>query len=110
MGNLISIDVGIVVIRCAIFDRHNDLCPAKIFEKDFPNVMTKGGYLIKHLSFYSPDYSGTFHFLQFNVNYYEHFLKSDTFKGLITFFMKYISSPEIFKTLQSINTTIKLRF
>lgn len=95
MGSLISIDVGIVVIRCAIFDRHNDLCPSKIFEKDHPNVLTKGGYFVKHLSFYSPLYCGTFHFLQFNVNYYDAFLLSDSFKDILDFLKRHVNDDEI---------------
>jgi len=63
MGSLIAIDVGLVVIRCTVFDRHNDLCPGAIYEKDHPNVLTKGGYFIKQLSFYCPINYGTFHFL-----------------------------------------------
>ncbi len=30
MGNITALDMGIVVMRCTIFDRHNDLQPYKI--------------------------------------------------------------------------------
>ena len=30
MGNITAIDMGIVVLRCAIFDKKNDLYPYKI--------------------------------------------------------------------------------
>lgn len=30
MGNMTAVDMGIVVMRCTIFDRKNDLFPYKI--------------------------------------------------------------------------------
>lgn len=30
MGNIAALDMGIVVLRCTIFDKYNDLFPAKI--------------------------------------------------------------------------------
>lgn len=40
------------------------------------------------LSFYSKQYGGTFHFLQFNVLYREEFLKSPEFQHFMSFIEK----------------------
>lgn len=58
MGNIASLDMGIVVLRCTFFDRNNDLFPSKIQKK------YKGKqYFVSDLSFYSKEHGGTFHFL-----------------------------------------------
>ena len=33
MGNVAAIDIGIVVLRCTIFDRNNDLFPYKVVKR-----------------------------------------------------------------------------
>jgi hypothetical protein len=33
MGNVAAIDIGIVVLRCTIFDKNNDLFPYKIIKE-----------------------------------------------------------------------------
>lgn len=33
MGNVAAIDIGIVVLRCTIFDRHNDLFPYQVIKQ-----------------------------------------------------------------------------
>jgi hypothetical protein len=33
MGNVVAIDIGIVVLRCTIFDRRNDLFPYKVIKR-----------------------------------------------------------------------------
>ena len=40
---------------------------------------------MSNLSFYSKEFGGTFHFLQFNVIYHEDFLVSTEFKHFIKF-------------------------
>ena len=32
MGNVLAIDIGIVVLRCTIFDAKNDLFPYKVLK------------------------------------------------------------------------------
>ena len=61
MGCIATIDMGLVILRCAIFDRHNTLFPSKYRRK------VKTDYFLPDLSFYSVNHGGTFHFLQFNV-------------------------------------------
>jgi hypothetical protein len=33
MGNVAAIDIGIVVLRCTLFDRYNDLFPYSVIKK-----------------------------------------------------------------------------
>ena len=33
MGNVAAIDIGIVVLRCTLFDRNNDMFPYKVVKK-----------------------------------------------------------------------------
>ena len=33
MGNVAAIDIGIVVLRCTLFDRNNDMFPYKVIKK-----------------------------------------------------------------------------
>jgi hypothetical protein len=33
MGNVCAIDIGIIVLRCTIFDKNNDLFPYKVIRK-----------------------------------------------------------------------------
>jgi len=66
MGNITAIDMGIVVLRCTIFDKRNELFPYKI-EKEKPPEKQKENYFMTDYSFYSKEHGGTFHFLQFNI-------------------------------------------
>lgn len=66
MGNITAIDMGIVVLRCTIFDKHNDLFPYQA-ETSHPLVKRKEPYFMTDYSFYSKEHGGTFHFLQFNI-------------------------------------------
>jgi len=61
MGNVVALDMGIIILRCAIFDKNNELFPHKIYKEQGRT------YFIPHLSFYSVEHGGTFHFLQFNI-------------------------------------------
>jgi hypothetical protein len=66
MGNITAIDMGIVILRCTIFDKHNELFPYQI-EKAKPKDKKKDHYFMTDYSFYSKEHGGTFHFLQFNI-------------------------------------------
>lgn len=33
MGNVAAVDIGIVVLRCTLFDRKNDLFPYKVIKQ-----------------------------------------------------------------------------
>ncbi len=99
MGNLISLDMGLVVLRCTIFDKNNTLAQIIANHKPTPssqqpsppeesktlstnhqeeesksvptnNAFSPNGF-DHSLTFYSEAFKGTFYFLQFNV------LKSD---------------------------------
>lgn len=63
MGNIAAIDLGIVVLRCTIFDKRNDLFPYKLIKLK----QTKKSYFMIDHSFYSREHGGTFHFFQFNI-------------------------------------------
>ena len=80
-----AIDVGVVFLRCTIFDRNNDLYPGEIVEEEHKNVLGSS-YFRTDLSFYSSKHGGTFHFLMFNMKYFETFSKSNSFKALMEFF------------------------
>ena len=62
MGNITAIDTGIVVLRCTIFDRKNELFPYKI-EKEKDAISHKEHYFKTDYSFYSKEHGGTFHFV-----------------------------------------------
>ena len=68
MGNIAAIDMNIVILKCAVFDRKNVLFPnnirKEILRKDSKQVEF---YFAHELSFYSVEHGGTFHFFQFNV-------------------------------------------
>ncbi len=66
MGNIAAIDIGIVVLRCTIFDRKNYLFPYKVI-KEKPGNGGKRPHFMVDYSFYSKEHGGTFHFLQFNI-------------------------------------------
>lgn len=97
-------------MRISIFDRSNQLYPYKLHQKALQDKTkshkTLGlenqnsdmkpkvkSYFVNKLSFYSKEYGGTFHFLQFNVLHYLEFLNSPEFK----IFLKFVSRtyPEL---------------
>lgn len=67
MGNVAAVDIGIVVLRCTIFDRHNDLFPYKVIKQRQAAEGKIRSYFMVDYSFYSKEHGGTFHFLQFNI-------------------------------------------
>ncbi len=75
MGNLISLDMGIVHLRCTIFDKHGrlkTLLPATLKEeesKEAPQIADTLGVdgFTHSLTFHSTAHDGTFYFLQFNI-------------------------------------------
>lgn len=67
MGNICAIDLGIVVLRCSIFDRHNELHPYKIERQIQKKHPGSHSYFMSDYSFYSKEHGGTFHFFQFNI-------------------------------------------
>ena len=96
MGNICAIDMGIVILRVAIFDKSNDIFPYKIqkkLEMLGQKNQNKEPYFMSDLSFYSKEHGGTFHFLQFNVLCKEEFLESEEFKHFLKFIIK--TYPEI---------------
>jgi len=64
MGNITAIDMGIVILRCTIFDRQNELFP---YQVDTRKLAQANRYFMTDYSFYSKEHGGTFHFLQFNI-------------------------------------------
>lgn len=100
MGNICALDMGIIVLRISIFDRHNDLFPCdiqkKLEKRNQMNLVSKDGpsqqkvepYFMSDLSFYSKEHGGTFHFLQFNVLYRKMFVHSLEFKYFLKFIEK----------------------
>lgn len=90
MGCVAAIDMGLVILRCAIFDRHNMLFPAKMGRD-------KQTFFNPALSFYSVEHGGTFHFLQFNVLQADEFMKSAEYSYLVQFLQK--SFPSHVETL-----------
>lgn len=63
MGNITAIDMGIVVLRCSIFDRKNDLFPYKIDKEKALAKSNSKPYFMTDYSFYSKEHGGTFHFI-----------------------------------------------
>ena len=63
MGNIAALDMGIVVLRCTIFDKYNDLFPAKIQKAIREHNKLAKVHFMNDLSFYSKEHGGTFHFL-----------------------------------------------
>jgi hypothetical protein len=95
MGNIAAIDQGCVILRCAIFDRHNILFPRKIQEEErLNNPQNYSFYLLPELSFYSSFHGGTFHFFQLNVLRAEEFIKSAEFHHLIGFLKNVYSDAD----------------
>ena len=90
MGNIASIDMGIVILRCSIFDRNNLLFPNKIKKDILKRDPNHSGnfYFMHELSFYSIEHGGTFHFFQFNVLYAELFQNSEEFHHICEFLRK----------------------
>ena len=63
MGNVAAIDMNIVILKCAIFDRRNVLFPNAIrkeIQQTDPD--RKDFYFAHERSFYSVEHGGTFHF------------------------------------------------
>jgi len=69
MGNVAAVDMGLVILRCSIFDRKNLLFPMQIKKRvELREPGKKHTFYFSHnLSFYSPEHGGTFHFFQLNV-------------------------------------------
>ena len=86
MGNIAAIDTGIVVLRCAIFDRKNDLYPYKLLKRK--QSEGKKNYFMVDYSFYSKEHGGTFHFMQFNIMKTQEFMQSLEFDILLDFLDK----------------------
>ena len=89
MGSVAAIDMGVVVMRCAIFDRRNTLFPMKIRRE----VLASGeagkqqSFFFAHeLSFYSVEHGGTYHFFQFNILQAAEFIESTEFRYICDFF------------------------
>ena len=90
MGNIAAIDMGIVILRCSIFDRNNFLFPSQIRRqilKEDPKH-DNDFYFMHELSFYSVEHGGTFHFFQFNVLYANRFQDSLEFQHICEFLRK----------------------
>lgn len=86
MGCIAAIDMGIVILRLAIFDRHNTLFPPSMRKSTFT-------YFHPQLSFYSFQHCGTFHFVQFNILQADEFMQSPEFKCLLTFLNTHTGTP-----------------
>ena len=75
MGNLISLDMGITMLRCTIFDKSGKLKKLlkEVKEEEKKEKATKLGDTLSNdgftpaLTVYSPFHQGTFYFLQFNI-------------------------------------------
>lgn len=68
MGNVAAIDMGVVIMRCAIFDRKNALFPMHIKREILRSDPSRSKFFFSHeLSFYSIEHGGTYHFFQFNI-------------------------------------------
>ena len=68
MGNIAAIDMGVIIMRCAIFDRHNNLFPKQIRRDILQEDPDCTQFYFEHeLSFYSTEHGGTYHFFQFNI-------------------------------------------
>ena len=73
MGNVAALDMGIVILRVAIFDRHNRIFPCGVHKQHNLALATqesdskKKQYFSEDLSFYSKEHGGTFHFFKVNI-------------------------------------------
>jgi len=84
MGNIISIDVGIVLVSITIFDRKNLIFPKKIVETGkAKSLLVDDSYFEVDQSFYSTKHGGTFHFAHFNIHFFKSFLESNAFEAII---------------------------
>ncbi len=75
MGNLLSLDMGLVMLRCTVFDKSGKLkklleeAQTEIGEKSpasLGDTLSFDGFT-ETLSIYSPLHQGTFYFLQYNI-------------------------------------------
>lgn len=63
MGNIIAIDIGIVLTSITIFDKRNKIFPKKVIETGKTrSLLTNSSYFEIDQSFYSAQHGGTFHF------------------------------------------------
>ena len=86
MGNIATIDMGIVIMRCAIFDKRNRLFPMQMKREILQNEPTCTQFYFAHeLSFYSIEHGGTYHFFQFNILQANEFVASTEFSYLCQF-------------------------
>lgn len=83
MGNIMAIDVGIVLVSITIFDKHNKIFPKKIVESGKTrSLLSDQSYFEVEQSFYSSEHGGTFHFAHFNIHYFRDFLESKAFEAI----------------------------
>lgn len=85
MGNIMAIDIGIVLVSITLFDKHNSIFPVKIVEKKSPSLLSGDSYFEVDQSFYSIKHGGTFHFAHFNMHYFREFLESNAFDAIMKF-------------------------
>ncbi|CAI2369317.1 unnamed protein product [Moneuplotes crassus] len=86
MGNVMAIDIGIVLASITIFDKKNKLFPKKLKETGkAKSILQDSSYFEVDQSFYSIEHGGTFHFAHFNIHHFEDFLKSNAFNAIIEF-------------------------
>ena len=86
MGNIATIDMGIVIMRCAIFDKRNALFPMQIKREILQqDPSCTQFYFVHELSFFSIEHGGTFHFFQFNILQASAFIESTEFRYLCAF-------------------------
>ncbi|CDW82638.1 pantothenate kinase mitochondrial [Stylonychia lemnae] len=78
--------MGIVVLRCSVFDRKNDLFPYKIEREKALAKKQGNSYFMTDYSFYSKEHGGTFHFIQFSIIDTIEFLESPELDHLLDFF------------------------
>ena len=76
MGNIVAVDMGVVILRCTIFDKNNSLFPYKIQKQILQKNPEAKVHFMNDLSFYSKEHGGTFHFMQFNILEADDFMKS----------------------------------
>ena len=88
MGNTAAVDMGTVIMRGALFDKHDTL-----FSQVSPEERKQWSYFANDHSFYSPQLEGTFHFFQFNVLQAEQFIASKEFEHFMRFLQAAYSSP-----------------
>ena len=85
MGNIMAIDIGIVLVSITIFDKRNSIFPVKIKEAKTKCLFECDSYFEVDQSFYSIKHGGTFHFAHFNIHYFREFLESNAFDAIMTF-------------------------